>query len=181
MHRLGAYGFTVTELLTTIAIATLLLGVGIPSLTAIARNSAQVSSSNELLSSLNHARDIAITRNVRMTVCPSATGADCESAAWDRGWIVFEDLDNNRSVGAQETIERVSGRTGDTTVTTHEFDSYVIFRPNGRAMGADIRDNAGVFTFCDERGSSSARMVIIGLSGRPRIAKTAANGSRPAC
>jgi type IV fimbrial biogenesis protein FimT len=174
-------GFTLAELLIAIAVGALLFAVGIPSLTAFVRNSAQVSATNELVATLHFARDLAVTRNTRVTVCPSANGATCQGVDWNEGWIVFEDPDSDRVVDADETIERTGDDVGALAFTTGEFGGFLIFRPNGRVMGNDIRDNMGEFTVCDDRGDQHARVVIIDISGRPRVSDVMADGSAPSC
>ena len=55
------------------------------------------------------------------------------------------------------------------------------YRPNGRIVNAGLNGSAGAMTFCDDRGADYAKVMIIDLSGRPRISKTMADGSAPAC
>jgi type IV fimbrial biogenesis protein FimT len=174
-------GFTIAELLLTIAVGAVLFAIGMPSLTALSRNSAQVSSINELVTTFHLARDLAVTRNERITVCASASGANCEAVAWSEGWIVFRDDDDDRTVDADETIERVGGDVGPLTFSSDEFAAFLVFRPNGRVMGNDIRDNSGQFTVCDDRGDAHARVVVIDISGRPRSSDTLVNGDAPSC
>ena len=100
-------GFTLGELLVSMTVIALLLGIGVPSYNSVVLNARQVSSANELLSSMHLARDIAITRNLRVTMCPSASGNDCEAVSWRQGWIVFHDTNENGSTDPGETIERV--------------------------------------------------------------------------
>lgn len=175
-------GFTLGELLVSMTVIALLLGIGVPSYNAVVLNARQVSSANELLSSMHLARDIAITRNLRVTMCPSASGNDCEAVSWRQGWIVFLDTNENGSTDPGETIERVVEAVDIPSITTAEFGNSLIFRPNGRAMTpGNIAVNAGEMVFCDDRGSRHARVAIIDMSGRPRVSKTTMNGDAPAC
>ena len=174
-------GFTLAELIVATGIAALVLSLGVPGLSTLTHNSRQVSSSNELLSSLHMARDIAITRNTRVTVCPSATGTNCEPVDWHEGWILFVDNDANRAVGAGETILDVTDDVAPLMVDTEEFGQFLIYRPNGRIMVNDVRDNTGEFTLCDDRGPTHARVVVVHLSGRPRVSRYRGDGSAPVC
>jgi hypothetical protein len=56
-----------------------------------------------------------------------------------------------------------------------------MYRPNGRVMTTSATGNSGQFTVCDTRGSDHAKVLIVDLSGRPRLSKTLANGSSPSC
>lgn len=83
-------GFTLVELMITIAVAAILAVVAVPSFTrAIHRN--QVSSaSNALLADLGYARAEAITRGTYVSVCPSTDGKSCsDSDTWESGWLVY--------------------------------------------------------------------------------------------
>ncbi len=174
-------GFTLAELLIGIAIATLLFGVAVPSFTTIVRNSNQVASANEMLATMHYARDLAITRNVRVTICPSDDGATCGAVPWQEGWLVFADTNADGQVNGPETIDRVIDEIEVPSVTTAQFGNGIVFRPNGRAMAGAIANNTGELTFCDKRGSEHARVAIIDVSGRPRISRKLMNGADPVC
>jgi type IV fimbrial biogenesis protein FimT len=174
-------GFTLAELMMALALGSILLSVAVPSYTLFVQNSRQVTSANELLSSLHLARDLAITRNQRVTVCPTAAGADCEAVGWEQGWIVFVDTDGNGRVDGAESIDRAVGRMGPLSLSSVEFQVFMIYRPNGRVMVNNVQENVGEFTVCDERGSDHARVIVIDLSGRPRVSRFNADGGAPVC
>ena len=75
-------GFTLIELMVTLAIAAVLLLVAIPSMTAFKRNAELTSATNTLLASINAARGEAMKRGTNAMVVP-ANGSD-----WNTGWIV---------------------------------------------------------------------------------------------
>ena len=174
-------GFTLAELLVTLAIGALLLSMAVPSYTGFVQNSRQITSANELLSTLHFARDLAITRNRRITVCPSNAGLTCEAVDWNEGWLVFADQDGDRQVDPGETIERVVTDVDALDMRSPQFDGFLIYRPSGRVMINNVRENRGEFTICDKRGADHARALIIDLSGRPRVSATAADGGPPVC
>lgn len=174
-------GFTLAELLVAIAVGAILLSVAVPSYSLFLQNSRQAASANELLSSLHFARDLAISRNQRVVMCRSATGAGCQPGAWSDGWIVFVDGNNDRAVSAGEPIEQALASVDAPSVDTGDFGAYLVYRPNGRVMVDDVRDNTGQFTLCDERGAAHARVVGIDISGRPRVSDRNLDGSVPVC
>lgn len=177
----GRNGFTLLELLVSVAVGAILLSVAVPSYTSFVQNSRQITAANELLGSLHVARDLAITRNVRVTACPSSTGMGCEAVSWAEGWIVFADPDDSRTLGADETVQRAVGEVPAGSITTSEFGSFVVYRPNGRAMAATASDNTGEFTICDDRGADHAKVVAIDFSGRPRVSDETLAGATPSC
>jgi len=55
------------------------------------------------------------------------------------------------------------------------------YRPTGRVADAGFNGSSGAFTVCDDRGADHAKVMIIDLSGRPRLSKLMPDGSAPAC
>lgn len=181
MNRSNQNGFSLAELLATVGIGALLLSVGLPGLTTFAKNARQISVSNEFLADFHYARDLAITNNSRVTICPSSNGMTCNGAGWEDGRIVFVDSDGDRVVDAGETVQRVATDMGDVNIATAEFGAAITYRPNGRAMANTVRDNNGEFVICDDRGAEHARALIVDISGRPRISHENSRGVVPEC
>ena len=90
-------GFSLYELLLTLSVAAVLIGVGLPSFAgtlARARISAEI---NALFHAVHVARKESIMRREVVTLCPSVDGHGCHPARdWSRGWIMF----NNRDADA---------------------------------------------------------------------------------
>ena len=90
------------------AVAIILLTVGVPSLLNMISSSAITSYVDALNGDLALARSQAIVEKTTATVCKSADLLDCDGAAsWSDGWIVFTDLDGDQTVDAEDTIVRV--------------------------------------------------------------------------
>ncbi len=174
-------GFTLLELLVTLAVATVLVSYAVPSFTTLNLNSKRVSSTNELVSALQFARGSAVLRNARFTVCTTSNGAACGAVGWDQGWLAFADLNGNQAVDAGETVSRSGLGVPGLSIVSAEFPNFFIYRSNGRVMGAVAATNSGNFTVCDRRGADHARVIIIDTSGRPRLSKTMSDSSVPVC
>ncbi|HET8868831.1 MAG TPA: GspH/FimT family pseudopilin [Aquabacterium sp.] len=86
-------GFTLVELMVTLAIAAVLATLAAPALTRFLAKSQMNASANELSDSLQLARMEAVSRNTCVSVCRRAeSGAPkCagETGAWDAGWLVY--------------------------------------------------------------------------------------------
>lgn len=174
-------GFTLIEVLTTLGVATILIAVAVPGMQAFKMNTRQTGSVNELVSGMRVARNTAITTNSRVTVCASNDGANCGNVAWDEGWIAFVDRDADRTLDNNETIIRSGGGVEGVTISSGQFASYFVYRPNGRVMYANVNQNSGQFVFCDERGSDHARGISVDLSGRPRYLDASTGGVQLNC
>jgi type IV fimbrial biogenesis protein FimT len=174
-------GFTLIELMIAVGLTGLLLSMAVPALDIFVSNARQTGAINDFVSTLHQARSTAVTTNTRVTICPSAGGANCEAVGWNSGWLVFSDADSDRTVDNGETIIASSGEVEGLTIDSAEFGTFLMYRPNGRVMNAGLNGSSGAFTVCDDRGASHAKVMIIDLSGRPRLSKTLADGSIPAC
>jgi type IV fimbrial biogenesis protein FimT len=174
-------GFTLIELMTAVGLTGVLLSMAVPAMSMFVSNSRQTSAINDFVSSIHIARGVAITTNARVTICPSAGGADCETASWNQGWIAFQDPDSDQKVDPGENIIATSGALEGLTLTSSEFGQFLMYRPNGRVMNVTVNGNSGEFTVCDQRGTDHAKVMIIQLSGRPRLSDKLANGSAPSC
>lgn len=173
------HGFTLIELLVAIAMATILLGMATPSLSALVQNNRQTSHINHLVSHLNYARTEAIKRRLNVMVCKSQDGITCTTAGdWEEGWIVFVDNDNDRQHSNVEALLSVQSTLGhDLSISYGAFpsDNYVVYYPTGTSLGN------GTFTFCDSRGEDNARALVLHKTGRLRLSRTMPDGSPLQC
>lgn len=87
-------GFTLLELMITVTVLSILLGIAIPSFQDLMRRNRLATQTNELISSLALARSEAVKRGVRVTVCPANVNQDAcsDSGDWaENGMIIFTD------------------------------------------------------------------------------------------
>jgi type IV fimbrial biogenesis protein FimT len=96
MHKKTLQGFTLVELIVTLAVAAILMGTAVPSFTSLVNSNRLATQANDLLGAMMIARSEAIRLNRRVILCSSSDGATCSSDAgrWN-GWLVF--ADNNRN------------------------------------------------------------------------------------
>jgi type IV fimbrial biogenesis protein FimT len=137
-------GFTLLELIITIAIASLLTALAIPSYQYVMNDNRMAGEVNDLLAAMQYARSEAIKEGSDVVVCSSTSGTACSGAPnWQTGWIVFSDPDNNGTLEAGETILKYHNAfTGtDTFVSADNITSAVQFSRDGFAVGLA---NAGV-------------------------------------
>lgn len=174
-------GFTLIELMIGIGLMALLLSMAVPALDLFVSNARQTGAVNDFVSSMHLARSAAITTNTRVTICASSNGASCQPVDWDQGWIVFSDLDSDQSLDNDENIISQSAAIDELSIQSNEFSRFIMYRPNGRVMNASVDGNSGQFIVCDDRGADRAKVLIVDLSGRPRVSKTLADGSSPSC
>ena len=142
-----ASGFTMVEMLMTIAIATIVMTLAVPSFRYVTNSNRISSEVNGLLGDLQFARAEAIKEGKTVTVCVSSNGTDCiNSNAWQSGWIVFSDPANTGVHDAGETILRVQKTfSGTDTFQASNNLASVSFNREGYAPVA----NATLITLHD--------------------------------
>ncbi|MFC3658969.1 GspH/FimT family pseudopilin [Luteimonas notoginsengisoli] len=159
-----AAGFTLIELMVTLAVAGILAAIAVPSMTAMLNANRLSGATGELTAALQLARAEAIRRNTRVTVCASANGLTCtNSGNWAR-WIIHG-ADN--SDGADEVIrdQRPSG-----SVQISGPPAGIVFRPSG------IIDAQTTVTACVpvSNPSNNQKVITVMISGT--LATTSRNG-----
>jgi len=107
MRRNGAGGFSLIELLVTIAIVAILLAVAFPSFEGSMRSNRLATTTNELLASVSLARTEAIKNTRGAGICASADGLACGDD-WNEGWLVWADEGTTGfgAFGAGDTVVR---------------------------------------------------------------------------
>ncbi len=91
-------GFTLVELMITLAVGALLLAVGVPETVSFLMSNRLTTQTNDILVKASLARSEAMKRSSPVVVCTSSDGATCsDSLDWEGGWIAFIDGDNNNS------------------------------------------------------------------------------------
>lgn len=97
-------GFTLLELMITIAIAVVLLGIGVPSMNSLFQSMAADASSNRIMREVRFARSQAINLNQRVVVCAlKANGSDCGGEV-NSGLTVFADDNSNGKLDSGEKV-----------------------------------------------------------------------------
>lgn len=133
-------GFSMIELVITIAIAAILLTLAIPSFTSFLNSNRISGQANELLATFQTARLESIRRGARVVVCGSnnanaATPSCSGTAAWG-GWISFVDTDRDNVFDAGETLLQANLLSGVTATASSNIGALVTFRSDGLARSS---------------------------------------------
>lgn len=164
--KFKATGLTLVEALVTLAVAGVLLLVGLPSLTVFLENSQLNSDTNDLFMSLMLTRSEAVTRNTQVAMCkidPADTTTCDNTESWQSGWINFVDTDGDGTRDADEVIiGTYLGMNDNSVVTAAGFANSITYLPSGSS------NTNGSFNVCVS--GNLAQDVFINATGRPRIA-----------
>ncbi|WP_142805232.1 GspH/FimT family pseudopilin [Tepidiphilus sp. J10] len=167
-------GFTLVELMVTIAVLAILLAIGIPSFATLIASNRLTSATNELVASLQTARTEALRRNVRVTVCPAAPTATACSGAWRDGWMAFVDQTPGNAP-APESAADILFRGGPaphniTIVGNTPVSSYVSFTADGTSKLLSRAFQAGTLRVCSTATALGddrrARHLVLTGAGR---------------
>jgi len=159
-------GFTLVELMVTVAIAAILLAVALPSFQGSLRSNRVATATNEALASLALARSEAVRNTRGAGVCASADGASC-GADWNSGWLVWSDADGDGAVDAGETIVRYS--QGKASVAMAGTATTLAFDPRGRVRGGGSQ----TIGLAPTDATTPARCITISPTGQTRVAQAA--------
>ena len=138
-------GYTLPELVFTMAIAVGLLGWGVPTFRDVQRNSARTREVNQFIQAVYLAGSEAIKRNGVVSLCPAGCRAlRSRGTAWQTGWIVFVNADRDSPAvrDVDEELLRVYAPWAGGVVNANR--TTLSFRPFGQ-MGV-----TATFTFCDD-------------------------------
>ncbi|HID07283.1 MAG TPA: prepilin-type N-terminal cleavage/methylation domain-containing protein, partial [Armatimonadetes bacterium] len=158
-------GFTLVETLTTVTIAGILVSLATPAFDSVRARNAMASSVNLFLTQLHLARSSAVTRERRITLCPSSNGSDCsdDHQAWQYGYLIFDDTDGNRLHDTNEEIisyqEKAPGSV--TIVSSSVYRNRITYLPMGRAWFSNT-----TVRFCLDGHPELNRAIIVSNNGR---------------
>jgi type IV fimbrial biogenesis protein FimT len=177
----GQEGFTLGEVLATLAVVGVSLSLVVPSLDSLTRSNQRANAINELVATMHVARSEAITRNTPVVVCPSEDGRTCARVAWETGWIRFVDSNGDYLPEAGETVLGVAPPVAGLQIRTDTFDTAFAYAPTGRVAAPDGGEAGGDFTFCASGNSTDAQVVSVSALGQPMLASHHADGREPDC
>lgn len=178
-------GLTLVELMVTLAVAIILVAVGMPLFSGVAANNRAATQANMFLTAFKLARSEAIKRAAEVSVCAldvSASPPDCgTNSAWSDGLLVFSDSGTVGTVdGGDELIRAFENATSGATAST--TGAVVRFLAQGQVDQTNLTANAACSSSgtCIELGMSGAsstqvRCVYVMQSGQVRLDRGACN------
>lgn len=84
-------GFTLIELMVTIAVLAIVIAIAAPSFTSVIQSNRTTALHHEILGAIQLARSEAVKRRKEVVVCRSENMTDCANGAdWTVGWLVKE-------------------------------------------------------------------------------------------
>ena len=175
---LAKNGFTLIELMVTIALIAIMLALATPSMVTFQRNAELTSFTNSMLASLNAARGEAMKRGRYAMVVPA------DGTNWNSGWVVFVDVDRSQTYDAASDIT-ISTREASPSYltisgnnTTGEAHPYIMFDASGystKKTGSSSLNNSAFSIVRNDvptaQTNDQTRRIMIAVTGRVRTCK----------
>lgn len=170
--KLERAGFSLIELMTALAVAAVVLGIGIPSMRTLIQSQQLAAASSNLFSSINLARSEAVQRGMRVDLVP-ADGLD-----WSGGWVVFIDGNANQRPDAGENVVFSQGPVANGIgIKARLSDSkrqYIAYQGSGRTRTNASAQSPQFGSLLLETGSQQ-RKISINMLGRARVCNPVAD------
>lgn len=164
-------GYTLLEIMIAIAIAGILMTVGIPGLTSFIKNNRILAETNGMMIAIKTARSEAMARRTSVTVCRSSDIVNCDGAG--DNFIAFSDGNVANIVDGADVIIYSTTIDSNNLTLSYSGGASIQFNSRGTAIGS-----SGTITVCDDRGDDYRRGITIEPIGR---SKPAAGGSLNGC
>ena len=167
-------GYSLYELVMTLAVFAITLTLGIPSFGAIVANHRLRVEVDQLFHAIHHARKESVVRRRVVTICPTVDGEQC-GEDWSAGWMMFVNIDRDWPA-RRETNEPVIK-----WLPVAAENRIVANRRSFSLRSVDLRATNGTLIFCDRAGRARPRALVVSYTGRPRVAYEDRRGRPYSC
>lgn len=162
------HGFTLYELLITLAVVAITLTIGIPSFNKTIQNNQTKTATLALLGAIETTRATAVFRNKRVVLRATDT-------KWHHGWTLFVDNNNNGMLENDDEILMFNEKlTGVVSNSRPPMNAYVSFVGSGEGRQISSTGDggflAGTIKICPEKEGIGYSLVL-SKGGRTRIGK----------
>lgn len=180
----AAAGFTLIELIVTIAVLAILLAIAAPSLETMLNQNRLAAASDQVIATLQNARMEAVRQNRRVMICDSSDGSQCQCCQrkWNGLLLARPEGDNGGKSLAftqlKSTVEFIPGNA----FNSRYWEDRVAYRADGRpASGAWSLSRPLTLRVCipTTRPANNIRDVLLHPSGRIEVTSASGSGKCP--
>lgn len=172
----GIGGYSLYELLMTMALAALVLTLGVPTFGNIVADHRLRIEVNALFHAMHVARKASVVRRRAVTICPTPDGLNCHPGRdWSMGWMMFVNTDRDRPAVRDDD---------EPVLRHHRVERNARITANRGAFtlrSTELRATNGTLVFCDRADRAAPRALIISYTGRPRVARKDSHGKAYVC
>ena len=149
----GDRGFTLIEVMITIAVFVILVSVAVPGFQSLVQNHRATSTANELTTTFHYARTEAVRRGLPVSVCPQ------DASDWAQGWQV-------RAAGACATGNSLRDREALAVTIVIDASGAGSDRVTFDGLGARLSDAIQFKVESQGCSGERAREIRIGPGGQ---------------
>lgn len=169
-------GYSLYELLITMAIGAVVLGASVPMFSDVLARNRQRAEINALFHAMYDARKQSLASRRVVSLCPSDGRPQCQPGTdWSNGWIMFVNADRDWPPFVD---------SGESIIRYHRVHSQVRLTANRSGFtsrGIRQRATNGTFVACDRAARVVPRALVISYTGRPRATVAKPNGDPYDC
>lgn len=163
-------GFSLIELMVTLAIAAIVLSVGVPSFRSVIMDGRLTTVANQFVTSVSLARSAAVRYQRNAFVCTSSNYDDpipvcTASTDWSNGWIVWVDKDRDAVTDANEIISVFAPLSDSSSFSSLGTAGFAY---NARGFSLSGGDE---LTLCDTRTAETGRLIRVNAVGRTNVSR----------
>ena len=158
---------SLTMLMLTLGLAAVLMGLAAPSIGNFMRSSRVAADARDLVTDFALARDEAVMRGRRVTVCTSDDLEACSNGGWSEGRLIFVDGGTAGAVDGTDVVllrSQPPAEAAWTTASGIATANRVSFPANGRLTGV------GRINLCIE--GQTQRRIDLSRSGLATLNRT---------
>lgn len=152
-------GFTLIELMITLAVLAIVISLAIPSFVTFINNNRTTSATNDLIASFNLARTEAIKRNGTLLI-QSKNGTD-----WSDGHQI-------RVSSTSEILRDINAAHSSVTMDSDNAVSVISYTPSGGVTAASTTTVTIDNSNCESGVSRKIRLLRLNLSGSSTLTAT---------
>ncbi|MCL1144865.1 GspH/FimT family pseudopilin [Shewanella marinintestina] len=158
-------GVTLVELMVTIAVAAILLAIGVPSLTSMYEGYRAESNIRTIQQAIQFGRSHALSYGTRITVCPLNNNT-CNSN-WINGFSVFVDNGTQHTIdGTDQVLLNIGGFNTSDFI---DYDQNSITIGNDGFVSGSF--SSGILSYCPgSKTSSDSKGLQLSVSGKVKFA-----------
>ncbi len=159
-------GFTFTEQIISLSIASILFGLSAPSLKNLWNQQQRSASVNAVIGALNYTQQEAVFGGVNTVICPSSNRIECDRRWGANKLLVYQDRDSNNAFDSNidETLKVIS-LDEDWSIKWRAFGNrkYIAYQPTGY-----IFNQNGTMEICPKNATDSIAILVVNRIGRLR-------------
>lgn len=171
-------GFSMVELMVTLAVLSILLVFAYPSMRDFIRRNRNAAQSNSLMADLQYARGQAAATRSYVSICPRANTTDATCAttgSYDLGWVVYNASAANvayasTAAGASASLQRLGPSVSANTSIRASASGPLTYNSRGELLQSGGSTNDVTFSTCakasagDSAGTSTSRVPGVQLN-----------------